>query len=186
MAARNMASITALEQSLQRCYLNQSNNGGVDASFSLDAPQDLSEEATLELNSHVALPYEWEQCLDLKTGEVYWINWRDGRKEREDPRRNNFGVVEDLYSSQDEDEDDDEEEDDGNESEVSSSDTPTTSRDDYCNQEEEEEGNSSPVLVVAGCKGCLMYFMVSKEVEDCPKCNGFLLHFDKFENGESL
>uniref|UniRef100_A0A2P2JED7 Uncharacterized protein n=1 Tax=Rhizophora mucronata TaxID=61149 RepID=A0A2P2JED7_RHIMU len=39
------------------------------------------------------------------------------------------------------------------------------------------------VLVVAGCKSCLMYFMVPKRVEDCPKCNGQLLHFDRSCNG---
>lgn len=36
-----------------------------------------------------------------------------------------------------------------------------------------------PVLVVGGCKTCLMYFMVPKEVDDCPKCCGQLLHFDQ-------
>lgn len=43
--------------------------------------------------------------------------------------------------------------------------------------------NNNNVLVVAGCKACLMYFMVPKQLEDCPKCSGQLLHFDRSENG---
>ena len=50
-------------------------------------------------------------------------------------------------------------------------------------QVEKQNNNSNNVLVVAGCKSCLMYFMVPKQVEDCPKCSGQLLHFDRSENG---
>lgn len=45
--------------------------------------------------------------------------------------------------------------------------------------------NNSSVLVVAGCKSCLMYYMVPKQLEICPKCCGQLLHFDRSENGSS-
>ena len=39
--------------------------------------------------------------------------------------------------------------------------------------------NKDHVLVVRGCKSCFMYFMVPKEVQECPKCCGQLLHFDR-------
>ncbi|KAK4792287.1 hypothetical protein SAY86_022722 [Trapa natans] len=42
------------------------------------------------------------------------------------------------------------------------------------------------VLVVGGCKACLMYYMVPKQVDECPKCSGHLLHFDRSKNGCSL
>ncbi|KAK9047898.1 hypothetical protein SSX86_033139 [Deinandra increscens subsp. villosa] len=47
------------------------------------------------------------------------------------------------------------------------------------NEDEGESRGGGHVLVVAGCKGCFMYFMVPKQVGDCPKCCGQLLHFDR-------
>ncbi|WVZ75241.1 hypothetical protein U9M48_023318 [Paspalum notatum var. saurae] len=47
---------------------------------------DDSEGVTVELNSDVALPYHWEQCLDIRTGQVYYINWEDGTRTTVDPR----------------------------------------------------------------------------------------------------
>ncbi|KAF8400032.1 hypothetical protein HHK36_015906 [Tetracentron sinense] len=167
----NMAAITAsLERSLQNCSLNyggREDGGDVGRSETSDVPENLTNDDTsLELNSHVALPYQWEQCLDLKTGEIYYINWRNGMKAKEDPRKTaRFGG--DFYS----------EEDISYDSEGSTSDSYiSSSRDDY-----RDEGDH--VLVVAGCKRCLMYFMLPKQVEECPKCSGLLLHFDRSENG---
>ncbi|EES05143.1 uncharacterized protein DDB_G0271670 [Sorghum bicolor] len=47
---------------------------------------DDSDGVTVELNSEVALPYHWEQCLDIRTGQVYYINWEDGTRTTVDPR----------------------------------------------------------------------------------------------------
>ncbi|KAG2658705.1 uncharacterized protein DDB_G0271670-like [Panicum virgatum] len=47
---------------------------------------DDSEGVTVELNSDVALPYHWEQCLDIRTGQVYYNNWEDGTRTTVDPR----------------------------------------------------------------------------------------------------
>ncbi|KAK2642737.1 hypothetical protein Ddye_024500 [Dipteronia dyeriana] len=55
------------------------------------------------------------------------------------------------------------------------------SSDDFYSEEEEEEDN---VLGVAGCKSCFMYFMVPKQVKDCPICNGQLLHFVRSDSWE--
>lgn len=63
--------------------------------------------------------------------------------------------------------------------ESSSESSPSSSREHY----RVEKDHKDHVLVVAGCKSCLMYFMVPKKVEDCPKCSGQLLHFDRSENG---
>ncbi|GMP57490.1 hypothetical protein CsSME_00021563 [Camellia sinensis var. sinensis] len=74
-----MAIITALlERSLQNCslYSNIADDtdagGGVgfsSSSSSSDSPENhlsKSHDAILDLNSHLSLPYYWEQCLDLK------------------------------------------------------------------------------------------------------------------------
>ncbi|KAJ1443305.1 WW domain superfamily [Sesbania bispinosa] len=180
-----MEAITAsLERSLQNCSLNNHNHqtsteedgpatdAGIGISSSSDDVADnhiSNSDTTLELNSHISLPYHWEQCLDLKTGEIYYINWRNGMKAKEDPRRiaeyNNVSSRD--YESEEESWYDSEE--------SSSESCPSSSKEHY-----QEKQN---VLVVAGCKSCLMYFMVPKQVEDCPKCTGQLLHFDRSENG---
>ncbi|KAK9277309.1 hypothetical protein L1049_006849 [Liquidambar formosana] len=174
MTAPNMATITAsLERSLQNCSLGGDGAGGgigIDRSSSSDVPENhlTNSDATLELNSQISLPYHWEQCLDLKTGEVYYINWRNGMKAKEDPRMT-AEYSGDYYS----------EDDCSYDSEESSSESSlSSSRERYRVVEKEDH-----VLVVAGCKSCLMYFMVPKQVEDCPKCTGQLLHFDRSENG---
>ncbi|KAJ4903518.1 hypothetical protein Rs2_17469 [Raphanus sativus] len=138
---------------------------------------------TLELNSHLSLPSHWEQCLDLKTGEIYYINWKNGMRVKEDPRKvmmkadndsaESYGT---LCSEEDSSYYD---------SEESSSASSPSSRENQKEDEdeddevEEEEDEEEDVLVVAGCKACFMYFMVPKLVEDCPKCAAQLLHFDR-------
>ncbi|KAH7511250.1 hypothetical protein JRO89_XSUnG0216100 [Xanthoceras sorbifolium] len=204
-----MAAITkSLERSLQNCSLNnhRRNGGGVGAGISLE--EDIgrssssddnnlqSTDTALELNSHVSLPYHWEQCLDLKTGEIYYINWRNGMKAKEDPRTTAESSG-DFYS-----EEDDNSSYDSEESSSESSPSSSTTRDHYSNNNinphhnhnynynhhhrvGENNNNNNNVLVVAGCKSCLMYFMVPKQVEDCPKCNGQLLHFDRSDTNAS-
>ncbi|OMP01582.1 hypothetical protein COLO4_11740 [Corchorus olitorius] len=209
MTAPNMATITAsLERSLQNCSLNnherrRSRNGGEEemrrsssstTSDDNNLPNTVSD-TSLELNSHLSLPYHWEQCLDLKTGEIYYINWRNGMKAKEDPRAGGGGGSAAEYGGGDfysEDEEEEEEEEDSSyDSEESSSESsPCSSRERFhynenknnSNQQHRAEKDKENVLVVAGCKSCLMYFMVPKQVEDCPKCNGQLLHFDRSES----
>ncbi|CAK8540499.1 unnamed protein product [Lathyrus sativus] len=192
-----MEAITAsLERSLQNCSLNHNNHhhhqqnegsattdaaaagegGGIGiSSRSSEDNHDSSNnnsDTTLELNSHISLPYHWEQCLDLKTGEIYYLNWRNGMKAKEDPRR----VVERERDCEEQESESEVEEEESlyEDSEECSSECSTNERGEVIEKEN--------VLVVAGCKSCLMYFMVPKQVEDCPKCNGQLLHFDRSEN----
>ncbi len=60
---------------------------------------------------------------------------------------------------------------DSEDSSSQSSPSSSITRDHYHEEKEDH------VLVVAGCKSCLMYYMVPKQVEDCPKCGGQVLHF---------
>ncbi|XP_042497039.1 uncharacterized protein LOC122075892 [Macadamia integrifolia] len=192
MTAPNMSKITAsLERSMQNCSLNRDGSGaggGVGLSATSDEPDTLTNSDTaVELNSHVALPYHWEQCLDLKTGELYYIDWENGTKAKEDPRmktsRACVGGSVDFYTQEDSSYGysgvdygygyDSE----GEGSSSTSTPSPSPSRDDH----RYDQGDH--VLVVAGCKRCFMYFMLPKQVTECPKCNGLILHFDRSENG---
>ncbi|OIW03971.1 hypothetical protein TanjilG_30247 [Lupinus angustifolius] len=191
-----METITdSLERSLQNCSLNNNNHGTSrrreKEEGSADIDDDdvvvvdnhvLNSDTTLDLNSHLSLPYHWEQCLDLKTGEIYYINWRNGMKAKEDPRsmiRNNNTNKNDSYEESEEEE----EEESWYDSEESSSESccPSSSSNnkEYHNQNNDYDNSNNNVLVVAGCKSCLMYFMVPKQVQDCPKCTAQLLHFDR-------
>ncbi|KAG9455623.1 hypothetical protein H6P81_000131 [Aristolochia fimbriata] len=167
MTAPNMDTITAsLERSMQNCSLGGGDDDGHrhrEAFLVENRPS--AESTALELNSQVSLPYQWEQCLDLKTGELYYINWSTGTKAKDDPRKT--ASFEGDYFT---------EEDSSDESDDSFFVSSPSSREEYRYDEQ--------VLVVAGCKSCLMYFMLPKRVEECPKCNGLLLHFDRAENGE--
>ncbi|XP_076884060.1 protein CURLY FLAG LEAF 1-like [Bidens hawaiensis] len=192
MTPPNMAAITAsLERSLQNFSLNHHHTTTGEESTNTHCHRStISDDATLELNSNIILPYHWEQCLDLKTGEMYYINWRTGMKSKEDPRTIDNGFSGYFYSDEeDEDKEEDEEESsyaDSESSSVESSPAASSSRKPKQNDdvEEAESGiiGGGHVLVVAGCKGCFMYFMVPKQVEDCPKCCGQLLHFDRFDD----
>ncbi|CAM8950861.1 hypothetical protein QQ045_018402 [Rhodiola kirilowii] len=131
---------------------------------------------TIDLNSETPLPYNWEQCLDLKTGEIYFINRSNGLKTKEDPRE--MPEYSGEYYCSDDEEDDDE-----------SLDYETD--EDRCgstlvNGGGGGQGGVENVLVAAGCRSCLMYYMVSKQVNDCPKCNRQLLHFDTSENSSPV
>ncbi|XP_057771244.1 protein CURLY FLAG LEAF 1-like [Salvia miltiorrhiza] len=202
MATPNMATITAaLERSLQNCSLNHQHSSSSSSSSASggaarpsDSPPGDAVAATLELNSEGSLPFHWEQCLDLKSGEIYYINWRTGMKATEDPRTAAAEYGGECYSEEDSSSYDS----DGSSSESS----PCSSREQwsgknneknsYYEERNEDENNSNPnpnpnnnnsnVLVVAGCKSCLMYYMVPKQLEICPKCCGQLLHFDRSEN----
>ncbi|PIA26044.1 hypothetical protein AQUCO_10000011v1 [Aquilegia coerulea] len=181
-----MASITALEQSFQNCSLNRSNGSGLRTSE--DAVHEEEEEDTsLELNSHLSLPYQWEQCLDLKTGEIYYINWENGMKRKDDPRKITSSRESCYYSEEDNTNNNSYDSDDGSSS--ASSPSPLNGgqeeeQEHYNNTNQEGGEGVDHILVVAGCKTCMMYFMLPKRVEECPKCNGFLLHFDRLEHDD--
>ncbi|KAL0897108.1 hypothetical protein Bca101_081069 [Brassica carinata] len=150
---------------------------------------------TLELNSHLSLPSYWEQCLDLKTGEIYYINWKNGMRVKEDPRKVMMNSDNDsgesygnLFSEEDSSYYDSEES--SSASSPSSNENQKEDEDEDEDDEDEEEENEDEdevedVLVVAGCKACFMYFMVPKLVGDCPKCAAQLLHFDQPHSASS-
>lgn len=135
--------------------------------------------------------------LCLQSGEVYYINWRTGMKSKEDPRkRSSTGEYTsgdlDFYSEEDDDDDSRSNYDSEGSSSESSSPSYSTQQlqchnnnnsnnDEKGDDDSDQRVKEQQVLVVAGCKSCLMYFMVPKQVEDCPKCTGQLLHFDRSE-----
>ncbi|CAM8954208.1 unnamed protein product [Rhodiola kirilowii] len=159
-------STESLERSLRSLSIHDSGGGGVSRETNKSSEKDV---ITIDLNSETPLPYNWEQCLDLKTGEIYFINRRNGMKTVEDPRGMSWYY---YYYSEDEDEDEIEDDDGSSEYETD---------EDHHNgsgSTEAVNGGEENVLVVAGCRSCLMYYMVSKQVKDCPKCNHQLLfHF---------
>ena len=118
--------------------------------------------------------------IDEQTGEIYYINWSNGMKPKEDPRTKATGHNSDYSSSEDDHDHDVESKCYDSEEGSSTESSPCSSARKESNFrliKKQQELNQDSVLVVAGCKSCLMYRMVPKHVEDCPKCSGQLLHF---------
>ncbi|GJM85104.1 hypothetical protein PR202_ga01526 [Eleusine coracana subsp. coracana] len=83
--------IEMIASSLRHCSLNGGGAGRRRAGRGRGGEGgDDSESVTVELNSDRALPYHWEQCLDIRTGQVYYINWEDGTRTTVDPRTSAF------------------------------------------------------------------------------------------------
>ncbi|XP_051122078.1 protein CURLY FLAG LEAF 1-like [Andrographis paniculata] len=212
MASSDMATVTAsLERSFQNFSLNthQGEGSGSGSGSESDSRRNVSADGgddapRVELNSQGPLPLNWEQCLDLKTGEIYYINWRTGKKVKDDPRRataaTSYTAVADDYSGDDSSSCDSD--DSGSESSPSSSRQQWSAGNNYYSRRQQNVGvdvdvsatagggggsgsGGGSVLVVAGCKRCLMYYMVPKQEEICPKCCGHLLHFDRSGNASS-
>ncbi|KAJ0988758.1 hypothetical protein J5N97_007114 [Dioscorea zingiberensis] len=187
-------SIEMIAESLKNCSLGRNRGRGRGRAraraiqpppLPLQEEEDSTEESeglTVELNSDVALPHNWEQCLDMRTGEVYYVNWRTGMRTKEDPRNpgsnsssstyyfseSSFSGSGDNACSSGEKEEEEEEE---------TRDTASSSGISSISSGEVGGGDiSDHVLVAAGCKTCFMYFMVPKRVDACPKCGASLLH----------
>ncbi|KAG9136823.1 hypothetical protein Leryth_004563 [Lithospermum erythrorhizon] len=176
MKTPNMSSITSsLERSLQDFSLNHKNSsGGGGSSIGTGGGDGLEEnkhdisnntsETTYDLNSHISLPSHWEQCLDLKTGELYYINWRTGMKANEDPRTEAAIWNDDYFDEYSEDDDSSSYDSEDSSAEES---PPSFSRNQClnkinCNNYNSHDNQSNEggnVLVVGGCKSCMMYFM---------------------------
>uniref|UniRef100_A0ACD5WA56 Uncharacterized protein n=1 Tax=Avena sativa TaxID=4498 RepID=A0ACD5WA56_AVESA len=81
-----MNNIEMIASSLRNCSLNGGLRRRDRARHAHAEGSDDSEGVTVELNSEVALPYHWQQCLDIRTGQVYYVNWEDGTRTTVDPR----------------------------------------------------------------------------------------------------
>ncbi|XP_009102938.1 uncharacterized protein LOC103829036 [Brassica rapa] len=168
MAALDMDTVSKyLERSMQNCSLSNqimSFEDGFGVTDESEGDHIPIIDRTLELNSHIPVPYHLEQCLDLKTGEVYYVNRNSGMRVKENPRKLVSSSYADQFSG---------------DSDVTVFSEEGSS---YCESEESSSESSreiykEEVLVVAGCKACFMYFMVPKLLTDCPKCEAQLLHF---------
>ncbi|PKU59984.1 hypothetical protein MA16_Dca024473 [Dendrobium catenatum] len=189
MAAPNIESIAA---SL-RNYSHNSRRGAASPAAAAE-----SKEVTVELNSVEAFPNHWKQCLDMKTGKLFYVNGKSGERKTEVPRIAASGLQASYNSSEEYNSDDagggeDEEDNDGDIEDCSSLAGDGTDYEDFFGVSSRNSHNSSSddsiagdgnggagslILVVAGCKSCFMYFIVPKRVDECPKCGGCLLHLD--------
>ncbi|THU46068.1 hypothetical protein C4D60_Mb09t01060 [Musa balbisiana] len=174
MTAPNIEMIAAL---LRSCNLGRG-GGRVSppsaAARRVEASDESAGQVTVELNSETALPYHWEQCLDMRTGEVYYINRETGTRTSKDPRT---AVAAATYSSSYHSEEDVSSDDDSydHEDSVDTANSCLTSLSSTSTSDTSAEPSGGHILVSAGCRSCFMYFMVPKSIDACPKCGGRLL-----------
>ncbi|XP_031498636.1 protein CURLY FLAG LEAF 1-like [Nymphaea colorata] len=169
----------SLEQSLEPLSIS-------DAGSSTGSSPENQSAPTSKLNLHdTSPPFLWDQYLDLKTGEImYSVDWGRGRKaKRGGWNTRATGKRQGGRRSNDEGgEEEDQAEGSGTDSDAGSCRTPGG----CCNKRylvaaagggtAEKMVEEGEVLVVAGCKQCLMYFMLPKVADECPRCSSPLLH----------
>ncbi|XP_074561800.1 protein CURLY FLAG LEAF 1-like [Curcuma longa] len=148
------------------------------------------ESVSVELNSETALPFHWEQCLDMQTGEVYYFNRETGTRTSKDPRT----VAGDYSSSYHSEEDVSSSSSDSfsglasggsssrNDNEDSSDSTANSCLTSISSSSSPSLATAAEPLVSAGCRSCFMYFMVPKSDDSCPKCSGRLLKLGRHGN----
>lgn len=211
---------SALDRGFRALSINHGSSassleGGGFCSFTTKdaSTQKPSLKSPLDVKSQPALPYQWEQFLDLKTGELYYIDWSVCKKAKNDPREllrlsedslrdrlkeisamkidnrsanaNNkssallygYSKVEDSISDTESKDDDS----DGSEDFYQII-NPGKQAHQTLGLDHEQGSQDSTVLVAAGCRRCLMYYMLPKCVHECPKCGTVVLHFNESSN----
>ncbi|KAJ8458042.1 hypothetical protein OPV22_030968 [Ensete ventricosum] len=184
MTAPNIEMIAAL---LRSCNLGRGGDRVSPpsaAAHRVEASGESAGQVMVELNSETALPYHWEQCLDMRTGEVYYINRATGTRTSKDPRTASAAAA--TYSSSYQSEEDVSSDDfdscsgiGGSDDHEDSIDTATSCLTSLSSTSSTSDTGAEPsggqILVSAGCRSCFMYFMVPKSTDACPKCGGRLL-----------
>ncbi|KAG6468764.1 uncharacterized protein LOC122034332 [Zingiber officinale] len=191
-AAPNIQMIAA---SLRSCDLGKKTGGEAGSpspvmsssppgSHLLEVSDESAGEVRVELISETALPCPWEQCLDMRTGEVYYINWETGTRIATDPRTTAVYCYQSgkAHVSSSNDSCTGVGDGDGYESCVDTANSSCVSSLSSSSPSDSSvtgESGRGQVLVAAGCRSCFMYFMVPKSVDACPKCCGNLLHLGR-------
>ncbi|RWW68067.1 hypothetical protein BHE74_00024424 [Ensete ventricosum] len=165
MTAPNIQMISAF---LRSCDLGRGGTARL-----VEASDESAGEVTVELNSETVLPCHWEQCLDMRSGQVYYINRETGTRTTKDPRT--AAAAASSYSSSYQSKQDSSSDDSC--SEIGGSDDDSVDTANSClttlssasSEDTAAAAGGSQSLVSAGCRSCFMYFMVPKSVDACPK-----------------
>lgn len=109
----------------------------------------------IELDSQLGLPFGRERFLDINSGEIYYIDWSCSKSDLHD--------------------------DDAKSSSCTSSDISFEGQgldgDFECSNSVKDDGRM--VLSLKGCKQCLIYFLIPREIKLCPSCKTCFLEVDK-------
>ncbi|XP_020252163.1 uncharacterized protein LOC109829463 [Asparagus officinalis] len=110
---------------------------------------------SIELQLNDPLPMDWEQCLDLQSGRMYYLNRKTLQKSWVRPREQNLDLelnISTLPSSKVKNQ--------------ASSNTTNTSQ----GQHPIKDTNSSSSMVAVACRNCHLLVMLSKSSPSCPNC----------------
>lgn len=129
----------------------------------------------IELLGEPGLPDGWEQCLDLETGECFYLDNSCGKRTKRDPRpilaEANNNIRARCFSH----------------SPLVDQDAATPSN--CFHQDSKSDSHSATVSssmdilstehdgkvpILKACSKCLIYFLIPREVKECPWCNTHL------------
>ncbi|XP_073007871.1 uncharacterized protein [Typha latifolia] len=106
---------------------------------------------SIELHLNDPLPLDWEQCLDLQSGRMYYLNRKTLKKSWTRPKEKNLNLdlnISTFPSSQ------------GN---IGSSTTPEE-------LSKKQHNTSSGAMVAVVCANCHLLVVISKSSPSCPNC----------------
>ncbi|KAH9327955.1 hypothetical protein KI387_000063 [Taxus chinensis] len=133
-------------------------------------PNSFNSSIGVELQMKTPLPLEWEQCLDLQSGRIYYVNRSTQLKTCQDPRVDGHGNLNQLSSK------------DlrldlelnlplkTHENEGKSFEPPNSDVNSVAFLEKENTMNDRAEMVATVCAQCHMFVMFSKASRKCPNC----------------
>ncbi|ONK57903.1 uncharacterized protein A4U43_C09F5460 [Asparagus officinalis] len=118
--------------------------------------ESMSTQTSIELHRSDPLPMDWEQCLDLQSGRMYYLNRKTLKKSWVRPREQKIDLdlnMSTIPSSE-------------VKSIVSSNSTTAATHEQYPNN----YTNSKSSMVAVACLNCHLLVMLSRSSPSCPNC----------------
>ncbi|KAF9591437.1 hypothetical protein IFM89_004135 [Coptis chinensis] len=134
--------------------------------------------STVELDEPSPLPFGWQKCLNLKTGEIYYTKEKRLRINDATMSRNGKNPRLDLKLNLSPPRTNPQIESPNRSATSSPTSPPSSCVSTELNNDETLGYSNSPEatsMVLVGCPRCLMYVMLSEEDPKCPKCKSTVL-----------
>ncbi|KAE8656283.1 hypothetical protein F3Y22_tig00117005pilonHSYRG00333 [Hibiscus syriacus] len=79
--------IPEFENSSKKRKLEDSHDDLEETSDKRSKPESMKSMFDMELHLETPLPWEWQRCLDIQSGQIYFYNTRTHKRTSKDPRR---------------------------------------------------------------------------------------------------
>ncbi|KAI3954378.1 hypothetical protein MKW92_001273 [Papaver armeniacum] len=108
-------------------------------------------QTSLELQLKDPLPLDWEQCLDLQSGRMYYVNRKTSKKTWNCPTEQNLDLKLNMST-------------------LTSSDGSSSSSSEMLESSKKQNSSSSNTMFAVACLKCHLLVMLCKSSPSCPNC----------------